>query len=338
MADERDLSPDDRERDTPSIPMEAPARAAGTPGGRARKAWFEAEDDEEGAAGEHGDLGDGLEDLPDGEEGTTSPRGPGSETIGRRPGPRKPVPVDDVELLFKGGGGKAATPFKEEDDNKELRGCLMVVAVALVVGLAWFFLKDVIDFSGGPEETAPRKPPPITRVEAMKDKTVVDGGARATGAPLARKIVAPPEETEETLPPEAQANEHASGVAIEGMDDMDGLAPPASAPPDADTLKPSVMEALCLDGRPARRVPSLYGLRGGFAITFGEGPEDGPRLEFLPPINDRSGNVLFYAALGEPVVKGFEGREARTVANRPDAIQRVILAWSAGIVNGPCAP
>jgi hypothetical protein len=235
-----------------------------------------------------------------------------------------------VELLFKRGGAAGAikTPFKEEDDSKEVKGCLMVLLLAAVVGGGWFLFDQ---FGGADEGPAPvkRTAPPITQVEAIKEKTVVKT-PRPTGQALARKLVAPPEE------PEAGAKgvpESGNAAVVVGMPGAEGDGALAGMMRDQEGVD---MNSVCFNGRPARRVPSLYGLAGGFAITYALTPTGGPRLEFMPPTVDQSKDILYYAALGNPRVKGFEGSQSRTVPNKPEAVQRVILAWVAGVANGPC--
>ncbi|MCF8483275.1 MAG: hypothetical protein K9H25_22860 [Rhodospirillum sp.] len=321
-------------------PSRTESVASSRPFSRGRKAWFEIDEEDELEANRE----NGLEDLPDpwtdGDDGGApegedksgaiggGARDTGIETA-RRP-PRKPLPLDDADLLFKGGrfSGPAQTPFKEEDDNKEVKGCLMVLLLVAVVGVGWLLFTQFSEPENG-QSPASRSAPPITKVEAIKEKTVVNT-PRATGQALARKLVSPPENPEEKdgAPPD-----QVSTASMIGMPGAEGEKALAELMRDQTATEEN---SVCLDGRPARRVPSLYGLSGGFAITYGLTATDGPRLEFMPPSMDRSKDVLFYAALGEPKVKGFEGNQARSVPNSPAAVQRVILDWVAGLANGPC--
>ncbi|WP_413206545.1 hypothetical protein [Rhodospirillum sp. A1_3_36] len=296
-------------------------------------AWIEAE--ERHAAASIGEDGleslsdpsvDGLGDRPVG--GGRPGWGVGVETT--RHSARRVLPKDDVETLFKGGrsSGSVKTPFKEEDDNKEVKGCLIVLLLAAVAAGGWFLFDQ---FGGAGEKTSPvkRTAPPITQVEAIKEKTVVDTPRPSAPAALARKLVAPSDEPEGGTKGESDQQNLA---AVLGMPGAEGEAL------DSMILSQEGVDvnSVCYNGQPARRVPSLYGLPGGFAITYALTPTGGPRLEFMPPTVDLSKDVLYYAAFGDPQVKGFEGNRSRTVPNRPAAIQRVILAWVAGIANGPC--
>ncbi|WP_147162539.1 hypothetical protein [Pararhodospirillum oryzae] len=257
---------------------------------------------------------------------------------------RQPVdrlPFDD-DIPLKGGGepqGRSrraakSTPFRPEDENRELKGCA-VFAVLLVVGVGgWFLTKDVIVDLFKAAETSMSTPerataPPLTQVDALKQKTVVEHEVQGQTV-LGRKLVAPPEEQQAVTgapPPPATA----TTAGIQGLAEV-------VADPSVESVLQAVSEQdVCYNGRRARRVPSLYGLDGGFGVVFGDVSENNgqPRLEFMPPSSGDT-RVYFYASFTDAPVKGFEGREARSVRSTPRSVSRVVLAWVAELANGPC--
>ncbi|CCG08473.1 hypothetical protein [Pararhodospirillum photometricum] len=223
---------------------------------------------------------------------------------------------------------KGPVKFREADDNREAKGCATVLVLILVGVGGWFLLKDHLDFSAKSLPTRD-EPPPLTHVEALKNKTAVDYEAQSKMV-LGRKLTAPPEEPPAAAPPHEPRDPGLKASVAE-----------MTAAPEATSLD-AVMSALaaqevCYEGRKARREPSLYGLAGGFGVSFADPatPAGPPRLEFMPP-TDGTAAVLYYASFSEAPIKGFEGREARSVANAPQAISRVILSWVSEVATGTC--
>ncbi|WP_242465022.1 hypothetical protein [Rhodospirillum rubrum] len=254
----------------------------------------------------------------------------------------------------------------KESEGRELKGCLIFVAIAVVLGGGGWLVRDFVDFSSltpePPKPAAVREAPPVTKVTAMKEKTVVDHPTEGKMT-LARKLVAPP-----LTPPagEGQAAAPPGGTAmgIEGMTpgsptgapQTGGIGPGSAAPGSppagqvsgaggAVVLSQMADQAVCYNGSRARRVDSLYHLPGGFAIVYGAGEEGSeplrPRLEFMPGVLGRDAggpDTLYYASFADAPVSGFESGMARPIANTDAAVGRVILSWVAAVANGPCPP
>lgn len=311
--------------------------SSGIDGGRLN--WIDVGDppEEEDSPGDRrerdGDLpGAGVDPFSPLSRHTARPR-PGAKPPGGIPRPSKPLPLGPGSGKSAGGTrGKGRTAYAPEDDNREVKGCLAVLVVAALFGGAWWALQDVIDF--GDDETAREtgpsapKPPPITRVESMREKTAVDHGTPAT-APLARRLKAPEEETD-----------GAGGVRKPRTTAaLMAIADEVQHPTIGSLLEEVKSRSVCYQGQPAQQVDSLYGLRGGFAISYApaDRPEDSlyPRLEFLPPTRTKA-KVLYYVNMGQHEVDGFDGRMAREVPDQPRAVGRVILSWIAEVADGEC--
>ncbi|HAP99768.1 MAG TPA: hypothetical protein DCQ35_07025, partial [Rhodospirillum rubrum] len=295
-------------------------------------------------------------------EGGPSPIAPG-EGIPTRP--RNPLPLSDP--TFRPVRRRTRPqPVVKEGASRELKGCLIFVAIAVLLGGGGWLVRDFVDFSSltpePPKPAAVRDAPPVTKVTAMKEKTVVDHPTEGKMT-LARKLVAPPISAPAG---EGQAPPPTGGTAmgIEGMtpgapagDPMTGgIGPGSTVSASADAGPPAgaggaavlgqmADQAVCYNGSRARRVDSLYDLPGGFAIVYGPAGEDSeplrPRLEFMPGVLGRDAggpDTLYYASFADAPVSGFESGMARPVANTDAAVGRVILSWVAAVANGPCPP
>ncbi len=313
------------------VPSSTPPRSSSTgkaQDGAAPHTWMDVEpivdpeDKDKDSGG--GDLGEDLLDpLSRVRHHPPPPRAP---VIGR---PSRPLPLGPGPDGPKEGRRKRPAVAQPVDENREVKGCLAVLVVAAVLGAGWWALKDMVDFGSdsGPE-TAARKPPPITKIEGMKEKSVVDN-ATGAAAPLARKLVAPEEPKDDG---EGVRKPRTAAALMSIADEVEQ----ATLTSMLDEVK---ARSVCYQGRPAQQVDSLYGLRGGFAISYApnDRPEDTlyPRLEFLPPTLSAE-KVLYYVSMGPTEVKGFEGRMAQKVPNQPRAVGRVVLSWIAEVADGEC--
>ncbi|MGB0696243.1 MAG: hypothetical protein ACPGOY_11380 [Rhodospirillaceae bacterium] len=256
-------------------------------------------------------------------------------------------------LKFMSGGGAAG----QGDENKELKGCLRMLVILLVVGGIGWGVQSQFDlfgqlFGGSEDLDVPTQRRSLTKVDAMEEqsKRTVQSGERTASQPTATRLTAPdpdappPEETASgSLPQSPGASRQVLRPTILGH--IEQLAPTAGASTAQGSIDQvlDVMqeEQVCYQGRPARRVTSFYGLTDGFAVTFGpEGqapPDPGPRLEFLPP--NMGGKDHYYVTVISPFpVRGFEGDNAREIAADGATVGRTILSWIAEVADGYCTP
>lgn len=215
----------------------------------------------------------------------------------------------------------------DEEDKFGVLGCLGALAAigAVVAVIVWFATLD-----SGPEAPEPVRRTPLTRIDPVRAKTVVDEAVPVD--PLAKKV-----NTEET-PPARQGRTGGVAAAVQNLGPFPGH--PPSLPDTALAAADAVLSAepLCYQGRLARRAPSLFDDRG-FAITYGADDYNGgdplPRLEifFDDPASPAGASFL---SLTKRDIPEFPGNREISVSANADVLHRLIARWIAAVATETC--
>jgi len=210
----------------------------------------------------------------------------------------------------------------DDDSSKAALGCLAAVVILVGIGLAVALLGDFSGVEDDAPEAASAVGLPITKVEALDNKTAV---AEARGQVLARN-----------LEPADDRGVVAGRTGV--IADLLSEFYEHGAEPEVITRE-LTRRSVCYNGQRARLArPILAPDSRGFAITFGSlSHQDGnplPRLEFFHGIADDL-ETVYYVSLTQEPVRGFDPAGVR-LPNTRKAVGRVILEWVAEVANTAC--